>query len=104
MRMNSIFRWLWPSYGEVIVHDGSGPWRKGVLGGAAIFPDLFRFIEFHSRVPRRCSGGCYEPTCQVLLFPYTLQGCKIDCFCILVDILRARDECDGETIQKEEFR
>ena len=30
---------------------------------------LFRL--HHSRVPRRCSGGCYEPTCQVRLFPYT---------------------------------
>jgi hypothetical protein len=26
-----------------------------------------------SRVPRGCSGGCYEPTCQVLLFPYIVH-------------------------------
>ena len=35
---------------------------------------LFVFRLHHSRGSSGCSGGCYEPTTQVLLYSYTPTG------------------------------
>ena len=53
----------------VLWRVGGGITRGGAVGALTFSLRVHKL--HHSRVPKGCSGGCYEPTCQVLLFSYT---------------------------------